>query len=261
MAKLQTWVALYDMHYPKMHWPTFNAVMEFLNANKVDGLILGGDQLDNEEISHHTRGKPIFRDRASYKRNTEGFNKRVLEPLERVVGNAKKVYVIGNHERFETDLIEEQPELEGVIERVEALKLEQRGWQVIPLGHAFKLGELNVIHGEVVSGVGNQVSGYPAKKALEIYGSNVLLGHTHSPQSFAKISPVEHKKKYMAWVSPILGETNPAYLRNRPTSWIQGLTIVELRDKGLFNLYPVICVDGIFSYGGKIYGSPKKSSH
>jgi hypothetical protein len=113
---------------------------------------------------------------------------------------------------------------------------------------------LNIIHGEIVSGVGNQVSGQPAKKALEIYGSNVLLGHTHAPQSFAKISPVEAKKKYMAWVAPVLCTTNPAYLRNRPTAWINGFTIVELHSNGTFNLFPIIVIDGKFSYGGKEYG-------
>ena len=141
-----------------------------------------------------------------------------------------------------------------MIERVDSLKLEERGWKIVPLGHSFKLGELNVIHGEILTGIGNQAGAFPAKKAIDIYSSNVLAGHTHAAQSFTKISPVEVKKKYMAWIAPILGACNPSYLRNRPTAWLNGFTIVELRDKGLFNLYPVIVVDGKFSYGGKQYG-------
>jgi predicted phosphodiesterase len=251
--KLQTWVVLHDIHFPKINWPTFNAVLEFLNANRTDGLILAGDQQDNEEISHHTVGKPLYRERASFKRNTEEFDKRILKPLEAAIGRAKKVWIIGNHDRFEHDLIEHQPELEGIIERPEALKLEERGWQVVPLGHSYKLGELNVIHGEILTGIGNQAGAFPAKKAIEIYAGNVLAGHTHAPQSFTKISPVNVKKKYMAWIAPILGATNPSYLRNRPTAWLTGFTIVELRDKGLFNLFPVVVIDGTFSYGGKEY--------
>ena len=253
MQKIKTYVVAHDLHYPEYCPKTWGAMMEFLNANKVAGFIFGGDQFNNEEISHHTKGKPLYRERASFKRNTDGFAKNILQPLERVLGSAEKVWIIGNHDRFEHDLIEEQPELEGIIERPESLKLEQRGWKVVPLGHSYKLGELNVIHGEILTGIGNQAGAYPAKKAIEIYAGNVLAGHTHAPQSFAKISPVEVKKKYMAWIAPILGACNPSYLRNRPTAWLNGFTIVELRDKGLFNLYPVICINGEFSYGGKLY--------
>lgn len=209
--------------------------------------------LDNEEISHHNRSKPLYRERASYKRNSEGFDRDVLKPLEQLVKGAEKVWLIGNHCDWERQFVEEHPEFEGFVERPTLFKLEERGWKIVPLGHSYKLGELNVIHGEILTGIGNQAGAFPAKKAIEIYAGNVLAGHTHAPQSFAKISPVEEKKKHMAWISPIVGSTNPAYLRNRPTAWLNGFTIVELRDKGLFNLFPIIVIDGEFSYGGKLY--------
>lgn len=251
----KTYVVLHDIHYPEYDKPTFDAAMDFIAHNKIAGLILGGDQFNNEEISHHTKGKPFYRERASYKRNTDGFERDILSALEnRLAKTAERVWIIGNHDRFEHDLIEEQPELEGIIERVDSLRLGERGWKVVPLGHSYKLGELNVIHGEILTGIGNQAGAFPSKKAIEIYAGNVLAGHTHAPQSFSKISPVEVKKKYMAWIAPIVGATNPSYLRNRPTAWLNGFTIVEMRDKGLFNLYPIVVIDGEFSFGGKIYG-------
>jgi hypothetical protein len=253
MAKLQTWVVAHDLHYPAYSEKTWNAMMEFIKKNDIKGFIFGGDQFNNEEISHHTKGKPFYRERASFKRNTTGFTHEILEPLEASLGNAERVWIIGNHDDWEHELIEEQPELEGIIERHEAMAA--RGWKIVPLGHCYKLGELNVIHGEILTGIGNQAGAYPARKAIELYAGNVLAGHTHAAQSFAKISPVEVKKKYMAWIAPILGATNPNYLRNRPTAWLNGFTIVELREKGLFNLYPIIVLDGEFSFGGKLYGS------
>jgi Calcineurin-like phosphoesterase len=253
MAKLRTYVVAHDLHYPEYSKKTWDAMMEFIKDVKPQGFIFGGDQFDNNEISHHTKGKPFYRPRASFQRNTTGFSREILGPLEKSLGNAEKVWIVGNHDRFEHDLIEEQPELEGIIERVDALGLGERGWTIVPLGHSHRLGELNVIHGEILTGIGNQAGAFPAKKAIEIYAGNVLAGHTHAPQSFSKISPVEVKKKYMAWIAPILGATNPAYLRNRPTSWLNGFTVVELREKGLFNLFPVVVIDGEFSYGGKFY--------
>lgn len=251
--KPETWIVAHDLHYPAYSKGTWDAMMEFLKDAKPAGFIFGGDQFNNEEISHHTRGKPFYRERASFKRNTTGFTREILEPLESSLKNAKRVWIIGNHDDWEHQLIECQPELEGVIERVDELKLVERGWQVVPLGHSYRLGELNVIHGEILTGIGNQAGAYPAKKALDIYAGNVLAGHTHAPQSIAKISPVEVKKKYMAWIAPIVGAVNASYLRNRPTAWMNGFTVVEMRGKGLFNLYPVIVIDGEFTYGEKLY--------
>lgn len=251
MSKLKTYVVAHDLHFPDYSKPTWSAMMEFIKDVKPQGFIFGGDQFNNTEISHHTKGKPIYRERASFNRNTTNFAREILEPLERSLGNAERVWIIGNHDDWEHQLIEEQPELEGIIERSEAMAA--RGWKVVPLGHSFKLGELSVIHGEILTGIGNQAGAYPAKKAIEIYAGNVLAGHTHAPQSYSKISPVEVKKKYMAWIAPILGATNPNYLRNRPTAWLNGFTVVELRKDGMFNLYPIVVIDGKFSYGGKEY--------
>lgn len=252
-TKLKTYVVAHDLHFPEFSKKTWAAMMEFIKHVKPEGFIFGGDQFDNNEISHHTKGKPFYRERASFNRNTTRFTSEILEPLEKSLRDAERVWIVGNHDRFEHDLIECQPELEGIIERVDTLQLGKRGWQVVPLGHSHKLGELNVIHGEILTGIGNQAGAFPAKKAIELYASNVLAGHTHAPQSFTKISPVEARKKYMAWIAPILGEVNPAYLRNRPTAWLNGFTVVELREKGLFNLYPIVVIDGEFSYGGRVY--------
>src|ERR1700752_3464371 len=132
MEKPKLRVILHDIHYPKHDKPTFRAVMRFIKSNKVDGLVLGGDQLDNEEISHHNRAKIIYRERASYKRNTEGFDRDILKPLEQAVGKVPRVWITGNHCDWERQLVEENPELEGTVERPELLRLEQRGWKVVP---------------------------------------------------------------------------------------------------------------------------------
>src|SRR5580765_477937 len=195
-TKLKTYIVAHDLHFPLYSKPTWSAMMEFIKHVKPAGFIFGGDQFDNQEVSPHTKGKPFYRERASYKRNTNGFAREILEPLERSLGDAERVWVIGNHDDWCRQVIEEQPELEGVNEREDALGLKELGWKIVPLGHSYKLGELNVIHGEILTGVGNQAGAYPAKKAIEIYAGNVLAGHTHAPQSFSKISPVEVKKKY-----------------------------------------------------------------
>ena len=249
------WVCGYDLHFPKYDAPTFSGMLELIADVQPAGYIFGGDQFDNAEISHHNAKKPLYKPQGSYKRNEEKFDALILQPLEKYLPrNAERVWITGNHDDWEREFIESHPELEGCVERPTSLRLSSRRWEVIPIGRAKRLGHLNVIHGEVLTGIGNQAGVYPSRKAVDIYGDNVLAGHTHAPQSFAKISPVEQRKKHMGWISPILGCVNPTYLENRPTAWMNGFVVIELYDNGMFNLYPVITFNGKFSYGGKIYG-------
>lgn len=251
------WVCAFDIHWPKTHKPTLNAMLDFLSKNKakIAGFYFGGDQLDNSEISHHNAHKPLYKPAGSYERNTKGFEAAILEPIEALLPkSATKVWQIGNHDDWELQFIESHPEFEGSIERPELLKLARRGWEVVPCGSGFKLGKLTLIHGETLSGVGNQASGYHAKKAVETYCGSVLYGHMHSPQSFTKVLPHHQTDKWQAQCSPILGATNPGYLRNRPTAWLNGFTLVEIQENGNFNIYPIIVVNGKFSFGGETYG-------
>lgn len=255
------YVVAHDIHYPKWSKPTYNAMLDFIarNRSKIKGFIFAGDAFDNEVISHHTKGKPLYRVRGGYMEDRKGFDKNILQPTEAVLPkDCEKVFIKGNHERFEDDFIEEHPELEGTVSHVDGLQLVEKGWKIIPLGHAYKIGKLTVIHGEVLTGIGNQASTFPAKKAVDIYGTSVLAGHTHAPQSYTKISPVNDTDKFMAWIAPVLCTTNPSYLRNRPTAWLNGFTIVELRSDGAFNVYPVIVIKGTFSFGGEEYGTKNR---
>lgn len=248
-------VAVYDLHYPKYDKATVECVFEYVRDNKPDVFVFGGDQFHFDCISHHTKHTPIFRTRRSYMNDIEGFDKNILTPLEKLLGpKCEKIWIIGNHEDWEQDLINEQPELEGAIGHTRLLRLEQRGWTIIPLGHAYKLGKLNVIHGETLTGVGNQAGKFPSAKAVELYASNVLAGHTHAPQTFTRVSPVEHRNKWQAHISPIAGNVNPEYLRNRPTAWLNGFNIIDVFPDGQFNYYAVIVINERFSFAGKSYG-------
>jgi hypothetical protein len=73
-------------------------------------------------------------------------------------------------------------------------------------------------------------------------------------RALRRVSPVQQKKKHCGWINPILGATNPDYLRNRPTAWLNGFSVVELYTaSGFFNCYPIIVLNGKFAYGGKVY--------
>jgi hypothetical protein len=255
MEKVKIYACLADIHYPLVHRPTLNAILDFLSKVKVDGIIFQGDQLDMQNISHHTRGKPGLRSRSGYLRDVKGFERDILNPVEALLKkDCERYWIIGNHEDWEQDLINEQPELEELIDHKRILDLDRRGYEVIPLGHCIRLGKLTIIHGEILSGIGNQAGGYPARKAVQLYAGNVLAAHTHSPQVYTQVSPVDCDQKWQAYISPIVGACNPGYLRNRPTGWLNGFSLVELHSDGTFNLYLITIIKGKFSFGGIMYG-------
>lgn len=249
-------VAVFDMHYPKVHRPTWNAILDYLRQNKVDEFVFGGDQLDLQTISHHTKNQPLYRLRRGYKNDIEGFDADILTPLHKVLPvTCKKVWIKGNHEDWERQLIEEQPELEDAINHVELLHLQENAWKIVELGHSYTVGKLSMCHGEILSGYGAQAGTFPGKKAVEMYGKNILAGHTHSPQMFTRVSPVDHTQKFQGYIAPIAGSKNPEYMRNRPNAWVNGFVIIEMQENGAFNLYMVNVIDGKFVYGGKLYGA------
>jgi hypothetical protein len=240
-----------DLHYPKHDVATWKALLDFIGRNKVDGFIFGGDQMDNEEISRFTIGKGLYKPTGSFKRNEEQFDVHILTPLEKLLKGAKKYWIVGNHDLREASLNESQPELKGCFDRTVNLRLKQRGWKIIENGKCLRVGKLAVIHGDQLTSAG----GFPARRALDTYMRSVLCGHFHYAQSFSKVCPVEQSQKYMGWASPCLCRTNPEYMKNRPSNWVNGFTVIEVQPGGNFNLYPVIVSNGKFSFGGKVYGN------
>lgn len=254
--QLATHVLLFDIHYPRHNKRAWAAVLSYLRANKrnIASLVLGGDQLDNAEISHHNQGKPLYKPVGSYRANTEGFERDILNPLE-ALGIPSKVWIIGNHDQWEQDMDETHPELRGCLDRPSTYRLADRGWNVIENGKAHRIGKhLTVIHGDQLKGQMGYVALTVARRAVEIYGTSVAFGHTHTMQTMSQVNPIEVKKKRAGWNVPALCDLNPDYMRNRPSAWVNGFAVVEMRPDDSFNLYPIVITKGVFSYGGKIYG-------
>lgn len=249
MTKSQTWLILADIHYPEYNRATFGCALDFASRNRLAGLVLLGDQFDNAEISHHNAGKPLFKPNGSYANNTRGFERDILKPLEELLPRgARRVWIVGNHDAWEEQLIEAQPELQGTVERPNLLHLADRGWKVIPLGASFAHGKLNFIHGESLSGM------YHSKRAVETFCDNVVYGHFHTLSTTVKVLPYSAKSKWIATCLPIIGNTNPNYLRNKPTAWLNGFGVAEyFGSRGLFDLYTVVVSKGACAYGGQIY--------
>lgn len=249
-GRVETHLLLPDIHAPALHGATWRAMLSFLDQNRVDGVTFTGDQLDFAEISHWNKDRAGLRGKGAVRANLDDFNVRLDEIDARLRPGALKRWHDGNHERFVADLYESNPELEGMLDIHEHLRLKERGFEIFRLGQASKLGRLHVIHGDQV-GSGK----YVAFKAVDSYCRSIVMGHVHTASSFTKVGASDGSDKWMGWTLPTMGTTNPSFARNRPSAHTNGFAIVELTPRGQFNLYTVItdATDGSFAYAGRLY--------
>jgi hypothetical protein len=85
-----------------------------------------------------------------------------------------------------------------------------------------------------------------------VYGRNVVYGHGHTFQCYTSTTPID-KESHMAMQIPCACNMNPSYMRNQPSSWLNGLAVFFIDDKGNFNLYPIIATNGGFIWNAKQY--------
>lgn len=246
-------LSLFDIHHPLTDWPTINAALDFMRRERVDIFILGGDNLDCGPISRHTKSKPLFRPRGQMKKDLDSFDAKVLTVAEKLLPKtAQKVWLTGNHEDWAQQLIEEQPELEGLLDFPAYLRLHERGWAVFPQGGIFKHGHLSYLHGDVLPSTGVRA----CQRALDIYVTSVVFGHGHTAASATKTLPHKARRIYQAWSMGLCGGRDAHhYTKKAPTGWVNQVGITEFYGSGMFTHYPATVMQGHFAYGGKLYGS------
>lgn len=104
-----------DAHY----WPdeistAHTAFVKLIKKHKPDIVVMNGDAFDGASISRYPKaGYETFK-MPSVKQELEAVSDRLGE-IEKVAGNAKLIFTMGNHDaRFEAKLANQAPEFQGV---------------------------------------------------------------------------------------------------------------------------------------------------
>jgi hypothetical protein len=162
----------------------------------------------------------------------------VLDPLDEVLSDeCRRIFMLGNHERWAEDYIDAHPEVEGYFEVANNLDLAR--WELYEYGQSAEVGKLHFIHGAYC----NEFS---AKKTVTTYHRNVVYGHGHTFQAHTEVTPLD-ADAHTAVQIPCACDLNPDYARNQPNRWLSGFGVFYVNPNGTFNLYTVIAVDGHFT--------------
>lgn len=249
--KTELAVILPDIHHPYHNKGCMKAIFEFLkeHGKQVAYLVLLGDQMDMQSMSHWLEGKTRVLEGKRLVKEYASFNAEILTPIEKFLSpSCKKIFFIGNHEDWVSQMIDKDPvRLEGLAEVATNLKLIERGWKVIPFNGHYKLGKLTLCHGLYTNM-------YHAKKMVDVFSSSVLYGHTHDLQEYTKTTPINVSDVHKGKSIGCLCNVSQAYMKNRPNKWVHAFSIVYLYDKGWFNEYTINIVKGKFIWNAKLYG-------
>jgi len=104
-----------DAHY----WPdqisvAHQAFVKLVKKHKPDIVVMNGDAFDGASISRYPKAGYATFEMPTVKQELEAVSDRLGE-IEKVAGNAKLVFTMGNHDqRFEAKLANQAPEFQGV---------------------------------------------------------------------------------------------------------------------------------------------------
>lgn len=236
-------IQLPDVHLTNKNDKVYDVVKKFIKKFKPDKIFIMGDFMDVSALSAWDYDKKRKMEGRRFKQEVEKAN----EELDFLQKHSKQViYLEGNHEYRIERYLDKNPEMEGLIEVENVLNLKDRNIPFIPQKQQPYIDN-NLAH---LHGV--YTNKYHATKTLQAYGTNVIYGHTHRPQS--DMMSMMFQKPIMSWCLGCLCDKHPDYMNGRPTSHLQnfGIRYVDTKTKN-FNQYSVNIINNKFIWEGKVY--------
>jgi predicted phosphodiesterase len=243
LNKAKRLVAIADAHYP-FNIP-FTGFERFLGDYLPDVLIYLGDFIDVPYLSKYEKNNKLMLGNKLRQEYDE-----VMAIMDRHINISKAseiYYIEGNHEYRVRKFLEDYPAGEGFIEIPIAMKLKDRGIKWVELNDWVRIGNIFFTHGMYHNT-------YHARKHLDTHQRNIIYGHLHTNQVHSGYHPFDKDLPYVAKSIPCFCELNPAYMRNRPNQWLNGLYQCEIEESGLFWDNTIVIVNGEF----RIIGTNKR---
>lgn len=234
-----------DVHVPHHNIPAVKAVLKLAEDLRPNKLINIGDYLDYGCISHWNQNRHKTLEMQRLKNDYITGNAILDEFDKRMPKNCDKHFFKGNHEVWVDDLLEQMPQLEGLIEPESQLFLKERGYKIYQYNDVVPFGKLHITHGIYASS--NSV-----KKHLDELKVNILFGHTHTIATMLSSSPAR-EIAFSGYNIGCLCDLSPDYMKNRPHGWSHGFAVVYFFPNGYFDVQILRIVEGKFVFNNKVY--------
>lgn len=240
-----------DAHIPHHNMVVCKSILKLMDDILFDKFVIIGDFLDFGCISHWNKNKHKTLELQRLKNDYIEGNSFLDEIDKRLPKNCEKHYLFGNHDgEWPQQLLEEMPQLEGLVEPESQLFLKERHYKTYSYNELVQFGRLYVTHG-IYAGAN------PIKKHLDELKVNVLFGHTHSLGMMLSSSPARE----IAFAGYNIGavcDLSPDYMKNKPNAWQHGFAVGYFYPNGYFDIQIVRIIDGRFVFNGKIYDGNEK---
>jgi predicted phosphodiesterase len=224
-------------------------MLSYASQNTFTDVVHLGDILEGDSVSAHNKGKPMLLENSRLARDYE-FAGRLLDDVRSAVGDKTKFVLLeGNHEWRVGRYLQEHPELAGMLEIEKGLELKRRNIKLVecyPKGDIYKIGKLAFLHG-------TYCGSNPCKKHLDVYGMNIVFGHTHEVGVYSKVA-YGKGKAHAAYNIGCLCRYDMPYLEGKPTNWQHAFATAYIDESnGHFNLTTHAIFQGEFIVAGKKY--------
>lgn len=242
-ARVRKQVSIYDAHVPFHDKATWRACLQLIADEQPDEVILVGDFLDVSSMSSHTPGGWEIG-----KLSTEvQAGKEAIAELREAAGDARIVYLEGNHESRPRRLaMVRLSQIADLVALDQLLGLREQGIEWHPEGKEVRRGDLHFVHGYWVG------ENHAKKHLSKLLWPGIVYGHTHRPQMYSMADGDNRVR--VAYGMPCMCELSAEWMRGQPTGWVNGFGISYVDSvTGQFNVFPVLSSGGRFMWGGKLY--------
>lgn len=193
-GRLETVIAVPDFHAPFHDELAVSTCVEAVREMRPDHLVFLGDGVDSYDISDFPRDPAR---KHKYKEEVASANE-VLDRFDRLrVPDVR--YCEGNHDqRLARFIAKRAPELYGMLDISEELRMRERRWQWIPYGEVTTIGRFRFSHEFGSCGK------YAAAQALAGVRHCIVFGHTHRAQ--CEYGGLADGERHVAWSAGWLGD-------------------------------------------------------
>lgn len=236
-----------DVHAPYHSRKAWACFLRVARGWKPDGCVALGDFGDFCEVSSHPKDP---KKRIPFSREVAGVN-TALDELDAALGwNCWGEFLQGNHEtRLERYVADKAPVLDGIVRSWdELLRLQERGWNVVPYKESIQIGQLRLTHDVGRAGVNS------ARASLLDTGANIAFGHTH--RLIAHYQGQLFGNPHVGITCGWLGDPMAIDYRHRDSvcrDSIHGFATVHMLKNGTFWITPVPIIEGQAVVDGVLY--------